>query len=88
MRSTENGWSAWSEELRGSAGDLLVNSITLALSVSAVCLAVALPAAWLTVRTDLPFRRLWSLLLALPLAVPSYVMALTVVAAQAMPLWP
>ncbi|MBR62053.1 MAG: hypothetical protein CL904_05270 [Dehalococcoidia bacterium] len=29
--------------------------------------------AWLTVRTDLPFRRFWSILGALPIVIPSYV---------------
>ncbi|KKK66382.1 hypothetical protein LCGC14_2964650, partial [marine sediment metagenome] len=43
--------------------------------------AIALPAAWLTVRTDLPMRGVWSVLLALPLVVPSYVGAFAFVAA-------
>ena len=33
----------------------------------------ALPLAWLTIRTNLPARRLWSILTALPLVFPSYV---------------
>ena len=32
-----------------------------------------MPLAWLTVRTDLPGRRLWSVLITLPLVFPSYV---------------
>ncbi|MCC7365169.1 MAG: iron ABC transporter permease [Dehalococcoidia bacterium] len=80
-RSTERGWSAWDETLSRSATELLANSAKLSLGVAVICVAVALPAAWLTVRTDLPFRRAWSVLLALPLAIPSYVMGMTVVAA-------
>ena len=34
---------------------------------------IALPLAWLTVRTDLPGPRLWSVLTALPLVFPSYI---------------
>lgn len=39
--------------------------------------ALALPLAWLVVRTDLPGRSWWRWLAALPLAIPSYVGALT-----------
>jgi iron(III) transport system permease protein len=37
--------------------------------------------AWLTTRTDLPGARIWSVLLVLPLAIPSYVGAYALVAA-------
>ena len=80
-RSTERGWSPWEETLRGSAAELLRNSLGLALVVALASAVLAIPAAWLTVRCDLPGRRAWSVLLALPLAIPSYVMGLTVVAA-------
>ncbi len=52
---------------------VLFNSIALAAIVTAISLVVALPLAWLTVRTDLPGRRIWSVLTALPLVFPSYV---------------
>src|SRR5690606_32738848 len=42
---------------------------------------IALPLAWLTVRTDLPGRRLWSGLTALPLVIPSYVGGYVLIAA-------
>ena len=80
-RASEGGWAAWQETLTGPTGELLINSAKLSAAVSLACLAVALPAAWLTLRTDLPFRHAWSVALALPLAIPSYVMGLTVVAA-------
>ena len=59
------------ERSLGIAGRTL--ALTGAVSVSAV--ALGLPLAWLTARTDLPGRRLLTVLLALPLAVPSYVAA-------------
>ncbi len=80
-RSTERGWEPWSETLTGPAIDLLVNSVKLSAVVGIACVGVALPAAWLTVRTDLPLRRAWAVVLTLPLAIPSYVMAMAVVAA-------
>lgn len=61
----------------GIAGRTLLLSGTV--TVSAV--ALGLPLAWLTSRTDLPARRLLTGLLALPLAVPSYVAAFTVATA-------
>ncbi|MGH2609228.1 MAG: iron ABC transporter permease, partial [Tepidiformaceae bacterium] len=73
-RSTEGGWEAWEETLSRSAGELLVNSLGLALVVAVASAAVAVPAAWLTVRCAVPGRRLWGVALAMPLALPSYVM--------------
>ncbi len=56
---------------------------TLLLVIGTVTLAVvvAVPLAWLVARTDLPGRRAWALLAALPLVFPSYVAAFALVAA-------
>jgi iron(III) transport system permease protein len=52
---------------------VLLNSLVLAAG-SAICSAlIALPLAWLTVRTDLPLRRFWTVVTALPLVIPSYI---------------
>lgn len=53
----------------------LGNTILLAASVVVSTTLIALPSAWLTTMTDLPLRRLWAVLVALPLVVPSYVAA-------------
>jgi len=42
---------------------------------------LGVPLAYLTARTDLPFRRFWSVVAALPLVVPSYVGAFAFVSA-------
>ena len=42
---------------------------------------MAVPLAWLTTRTDLPLRRAWVVLTALPLVIPSYVGGFIVVVA-------
>lgn len=55
------------------------DTIWFAIAVSLSACAIAVPAAWLTSRTDLPFARAWVVLLSLPLAIPSYVSALTIV---------
>lgn len=57
--------------------DLLGASVLLAASVTAACVVLGALAAWLVVRTDLPGRRAFGVLFALPLAVPSYVAGFT-----------
>jgi iron(III) transport system permease protein len=54
---------------------LLTNSLELTVLGTALCLAIAVPAAWCVERTDLPVRRLWRVLIPLPIAVPAVVSA-------------
>ena len=53
--------------------ELLWQTGLLAASVTAAAVLIAVPLAWLTVRTDLPLRRFWVVATALPLAIPTYV---------------
>ena len=55
--------------------------MVLALLVGVGAVAIGLPLGWLTGRTDLPFRRAFAVLVVVPLAVPSYVLAFAVVGA-------
>jgi iron(III) transport system permease protein len=57
------------------------STMALALLVGLGTIAVGVPLAWLTTRTDLPGRRLWTILIAVPLAIPSYVMGFAFLAA-------
>lgn len=52
---------------------LVARSVALAGAVTASAVALAVPLAWLTARTDLPGRRIWAVLAALPLVIPSYI---------------
>src|SRR5690606_20800073 len=61
--------------------DTLLRSLQLMAIVSIASLLISLPLAWLTVCTDLPFRRFWSIATALPLVIPSYVGAMTIIEA-------
>lgn len=61
--------------LRARTLELAVNTVGLVVAVSVACLVVGTATAWLLARTDLPARRVWTVLAALPLAVPSYVAA-------------
>ncbi len=60
---------------------VVARTLALAAAVTATAIAIALPIGWLTVRTDLPARRLWATLCTLPLVIPSYVGAYLFVAA-------
>lgn len=56
---------------------LLGNTLLLCGAVLTIVTLLALPIAWLTTRTNLPGRRAFTLLAVMPLAVPAYVMAYT-----------
>jgi len=82
LRASEVGLGTAGElVLNGRTVRLLRNSLGLAAATTATAIAIGVPVAWLTTRTDLPGRRLLTVLTALPLAVPSYVAALAVTAA-------
>lgn len=73
--------SAWEAVWRGRTAGLLLRSVLLAAAVAAAATALAVVLAWLTTRTDLPGRRVWTVLTALPLVMPSYVLAYLFVSA-------
>jgi iron(III) transport system permease protein len=60
---------------------ILRNTIVLTVTVTLGSVAISLPLAWLTSRTDLPLRRFWAVATALPLVIPSYVGAFAIIAA-------
>lgn len=61
----------------------LWRTVQLAVLVSVTAAVVGTGLAWLTIRTDLPFRRAWRVALVLPLALPSFVGAAAFVAGLA-----
>lgn len=61
--------------------EVFFNSIGLAVAVTLTTMGIGLLLAWLTVRTDLPGRKIWAVATVLPLALPSYVGAFTLIAA-------
>ena len=76
---TENG--IWEVLVRWRTLQILGRSALLAASVTGLCIALSVPLAWLTVRTDLPLKRFWSVVTALPLVIPSYLGAFALIAA-------
>lgn len=65
----------WDEIWQRRTLDLVVRSGLLAAAVTAASVALSIPLAWSVMRSDLVGRRVWRVVLALPLAVPSYLAA-------------
>jgi iron(III) transport system permease protein len=61
--------------------ELMTNTLALAVTVTATATVVGTTTAWLVTRTTIPLRRMWSVLVTLPLVMPSYVLALTLLGA-------
>ena len=61
--------------------ELLGATLLLAAAVTATAVTLGVATAWVTSRLDIPGRRAWIVVAALPLVMPSYVAALTLIAA-------
>ncbi|HEX5829014.1 MAG TPA: iron ABC transporter permease [Candidatus Limnocylindrales bacterium] len=64
---------------RARTAEVVANTLVMALLVGLGAIAIGLPTGWLTARTDLPFRRAFAVLVIVPFAVPSYVLAFAVI---------
>jgi iron(III) transport system permease protein len=60
---------------RRLTADLLWNTIRLTVVVTALCAVIGTAAAWCVERTDLPGRRVWAVLVVVPLAIPDFVVS-------------
>ena len=58
---------------------VLFNSIMLSLIVTVLSILISLPAAFLTTRTNLYMKKFWTVVLVLPLAIPSYIGSFTII---------
>ena len=81
LRSAGASESAWELLFRARTVWTLGRTALLAVSVTGVAVLLAVPLAWLTSRSDLPWRRFWGVVSVLPLVIPSYVAAFLVVSA-------
>ncbi|WP_133884307.1 iron ABC transporter permease [Glycomyces sp. NRRL B-16210] len=78
VRVAEAGGERIAEELfTERVAVLAVRSLGLAAVVTAACVLLGVATAFLVTRTDLPARRAFTVLAALPLAVPTYIAAFT-----------
>ena len=62
--------------------ELLARSALLTGLVTSSAIVIGVGAAWITVRTDLRGRAVWGVLVAMPLVIPSYVIALSFLSAS------
>ena len=70
------GWAeAWQTLAQARTLEILGNTLGLAAAVTLASAVLAVPLAWLTTCSDLPGKRFWAVIVALPLVVPSYVAA-------------
>lgn len=81
MRAAESDAGIANLIFRERTARVTVNSALLAGAVVAAGAVISVPLAWITTRTDLPWRRFWRAVGGLPLVIPSYVGALVVVSA-------
>jgi iron(III) transport system permease protein len=84
------GWTEISAVLfRSRSLSLLTNTVVLAVLVTPLAAAIGTAAAWFTERTALPARRVWTVLLVLPVAMPDFVVgyAWHTIAPTMSPLW-
>jgi iron(III) transport system permease protein len=73
-RSVTVGWSEIVTLLiRPRVGMLLVHTVGLTAAAVAGCVLIGVAAAWFVERTQLPGRRCWAVLVALPITVPAFV---------------
>ena len=71
--------AAWSVVFSTRTLELIVRSTIFTAAVTLAAAAIGVGAAWLTLRVDLVGRRTLTVLIALPLVIPSYVLAMTYV---------
>ncbi len=71
--SAVDGRDAFALIFRPLVGALLVNTLSLVVAASLATTVIGVATAWLIERTDLPGRKIWSVLMAAPLAVPPFI---------------
>jgi iron(III) transport system permease protein len=76
IQAIEGGFSALKTALEaGSTQTLLLHSLEVAALSTPVATVFGVTAAWFVERTDLPLRRLWAVLLVVPLTIPPFVVS-------------
>ena len=73
LEAVQYGWSAVAPLLfRQLTATLLWNTVSLLVVVTAACAVLGTLAAWCVERTDLPGRRLWAVLVVVPVGIPDF----------------
>jgi iron(III) transport system permease protein len=73
-QATKSGWSEIVRlVLRSFTLELVWNTARLSVAVTLACAVIGTTTAWFVERTDLPGRRLWAVVVVLPVAIPDFV---------------
>lgn len=73
IRTIEATNTAWEILFSFRSLQTLGRSILLMVTVTILSGVIALPLAWITARTNLPLRKVWTILATLPLVIPSFI---------------
>ena len=73
IRGVGSGGEAWELLFRIQTVRTILLTLTLVLTVTLSSLIIAVPLAWLVSQTDLPFKRVWTVFICLPLVIPSFI---------------
>lgn len=73
VRSLFAGKERWLRLLDTRIPELLWNTVSLTVMVTLCAVLIGVSLAWIVNRTDLPLRKAWTWILALPLVIPPYV---------------
>ncbi len=74
IEAKQSGWGETSRLLfRHNTAVLLWNTLRLVAASTALCAVIGVAAAWCVERTTIPARRMWAVLLVLPLGIPDFV---------------
>ncbi|UTR13403.1 iron ABC transporter permease [Salipaludibacillus sp. LMS25] len=76
-QSLSAGEESWKRLLGNRIPELLWSTLSLTAAVTGAAVIIGMSLAWLVIRTDLPGKKLWQWMLALPLVIPPYVGAVT-----------
>jgi len=81
VEATDLGWEAIDLTTQQTTFEVLVRSVALVAVVTAGSVVLGVSLAVLTVQGEIPFPRFWTVLCALPLAMPSYLGAFAAISA-------
>jgi iron(III) transport system permease protein len=74
LQAAQDGWSTLRPLLfRSLTATLLANTVSLTAVVTVLCAVLGTLAAWFVERTDLPGRKLWAVLVVVPVGIPDFV---------------
>lgn len=82
LRVLDASPAAWSTLFSSRTLTLVWRSFTLTAAVTLTGAVVGVAGAWVLARTDLRFKRVWGVAFALPLVIPSYVIAIVLISAS------